>query len=384
MIGDLSSGFNLIRGESDSGKTSVVRALCLVAYNEWDPRSLRVGCTNCEVKVTTERGTVKVTRGKDNRWEVTPVGGPTETFTSIGTKILPEVSEILGMRIVELGDNEIHVNVMDQLERHFMLAELDGKKVSGSVRAQIVDEISGLTGIEALIRDVSLDNTRNARQVKEQEDAANDYRSQMHDQSELDEERTLLELASSQIERAQGLRNDVDVMLDHFSEHKAVGEQIEGVNAEVAALPDEKAAESLLTTAHGVLERAGQMTTAYGQAQSARRAVADVEAELVGLPDEMAAEPLLLRSGELAEKSRVMRSFLSDVESARDAVRVVKLRLRGCDAELREAEDEYYALLETFTVCPLTMGPIGEQCLSQIKVPVRSGERAEALGGNAG
>jgi AAA15 family ATPase/GTPase len=51
LIDNLSEGLNLICGESNAGKTSIVRALRLVAYNEFDPDSLRVGAKTCKVRV---------------------------------------------------------------------------------------------------------------------------------------------------------------------------------------------------------------------------------------------------------------------------------------------------------------------------------------------
>jgi hypothetical protein len=255
----LSAGINLIYGESDSGKTAAVRALRLVAYNEFDPASVRIGEKNCQVAVTTERGYVKVTRGKDNIWEVCKNGGKPRYFEKIGKNVLPEVTEVIGMSLVRLGDIDIPANIMDQAEGHFMLNELAGKEASGSVRAQVVDEISGLSGIEGIIKDVSLDRHRFGRDVKEQEDKANDLRSKMHDATVLASEEVLL----SEVDALLQLRNEdlvaVEAMAVVLDDFNVASDDVGKMEAELAALPNVKMVSAILNKASKAVERVAAM-----------------------------------------------------------------------------------------------------------------------------
>ena len=192
VVRDLDPAFNLIWGDSDAGKSSIVRALKLVAHNQFDPESVRVGASDAEVEVETERGVVHVTRGKKNIWKVTTKGKPAQIFDKIGKKPLPEAVEVLGLGMVELGDMSMSVNLMDQAEAHFMLAEFDGSNATGSARAQVIDEISGLSGIEGLIKEVSLDCHRFGRSIKDDEDKLEAIEAQMHDADALKREKTTL------------------------------------------------------------------------------------------------------------------------------------------------------------------------------------------------
>ena len=60
---NLSAGLNLFRGESDSGKSSSLRAVCVCAYNRWDEQMLRIGEKHSEILVETDKGSVKTIRG---------------------------------------------------------------------------------------------------------------------------------------------------------------------------------------------------------------------------------------------------------------------------------------------------------------------------------
>jgi DNA repair exonuclease SbcCD ATPase subunit len=219
VLEDFDSGLNLIFGESDSGKTSIVRALRLVAYNDFNPACVRLGAKNCQVRVETEKGWVHVTRGKDNIWRTCRTGETEQEFTKIGKNILPEASKILGLKIVELGDMSLPVNIMDQNEGHFMLNELGGNNASGSMRAQIVDEISGLSGIEGLIKEVSLDRHRFGRTVKENEDRAKELMATMHDQSVLDAEKKILDEVDELMTVKKNNSTTIEQMADLFEEH---------------------------------------------------------------------------------------------------------------------------------------------------------------------
>ena len=120
LFTDFAPGLNMICGESNTGKTSIVRFIKFIAHNDFNPKSVRLGADNCMGRIKTHRGEVKVTRGKDNIWEVTPKGQPTQIFERIGKEVLPQAAEIIGLGLVQLGDVEISANIMDQLEGHFM------------------------------------------------------------------------------------------------------------------------------------------------------------------------------------------------------------------------------------------------------------------------
>ncbi|MCK9615819.1 MAG: AAA family ATPase, partial [Candidatus Omnitrophica bacterium] len=69
FLRDFSPGFNCIAGLSDVGKSSVIRAVKLCAYNQFDQKMVRTGASFCRVKITTNIGSVEVRKGPDvNLW----------------------------------------------------------------------------------------------------------------------------------------------------------------------------------------------------------------------------------------------------------------------------------------------------------------------------
>jgi intein/homing endonuclease len=395
--------------------TSIVRALKLAAYNEFDPRSIRVGATKCKVLVETERGTVLVKRGpKDNLWEVTRNGQPTQYFDKVGKNVVPQAAEVLGLNVVTLGDAQVPVNIMDQLESHFMLKGVGDKDASGSMRAQIVDEISGLSGIEGLIRSVSLDNHRLGRDVKETEDRMEEVRKGLHDEKLLEAEGETLGRAGKSLDDADEAEVAAEGMEVMETEFLLVSGEVEGREQDLAAMPDEAAAKALADEAAKDLEAAEVMGRLYDEEEEAGRRIGELEGELSAMPDSEAALGRASEAQDALGRAEAAEGMSRDLDSARKDVEGLEGQLGGLGdparakeladeadeamgrlglvgemgRELREAQEsvsrlegvlaeteelEEVALRErdeavaAVKVCPLTLGPVSEECMRQAK-----------------
>ena len=411
VIDGISAGLNLFCGDSNSGKTSIVRALSLVAYNQFDPKCIRTGATKCVVLVETEKGTVQVTRGpKHNLWETTKKGQATQYFDKVGVNIVPEAAEILGLNIVTLGDVQIPVNIMDQLESHFMLSGIGDKNASGSMRAQIVDEISGLSGIESLIKDVSLDHHRFGREVKETETKMEETRNQLHPESELKAEETILGKAEKELADHDQMVILVNEGLALVSSAGSVRQGLQAAEAALQKIPDTDLAISEIERADGKAKKASaaELMLVAGQSSSGR--LAGVQGRLSGMPNEQDAFSYLDEADQDVAISETAETFLrqcvtsqknlkakqdrldeiSKVSADQDitdattllehkvkaeellvsAQRVYELRaniMRQIVAnfgELQVAEKNRDDLLTSIKTCPLTLRPVSKECVS--------------------
>ena len=283
---DFSDGFNLICGPSNSGKSSLIRSLKLVCYGDWDPESLRKGAKTCTVELTTDKGRVRVTRGgSTNEWEVEPLGEPIKKFSKPGKGIVDEAAAIVGLKTVKMGTQEVRPNVMDQLEGHFLMAELEGEKTSGSTRAQVVDEISGLAGMEDIIREVNLDNVRNAREIKTSEQQAIDTEAAKHDQTTLDAENTALQTAQAHLDAYDESQVHLDRIIALNASHCETAASLKTSKTALKAIPDTDKARTLLDNAATGATDAAQATRLSEKAQQTRSEIDDATKTLSKMPD---------------------------------------------------------------------------------------------------
>jgi len=371
VLDDFSPGFNLICGDSDIGKTSVIRAIRLIAYNEFNPDSVRIGHTNCEVTAVTERGTVKVLRGKNNTWEVTPRGGTTEVYDKIGKNILPQAAEILGMNEVTLGDMQIAVNVMDQHESHFMLYGLDDKKLSGSVKAQIIDEISGLTGIETIIRSVGLDNSRIVRRINEKEEEAQRLQDRLHDKNEIEAEEIILKQSEEIMESYDDDIFAIGEIRRILDEREKMKREISRVKSGIEDIPNCDAAKKYLDQSDKAEGTASVMRTMLQNSKNTGRRITEIKESIVEIPDTETAAGIVETAESLFVKAGEIEVMISEAVGIREKISEIEKQIGNFKQKLYNLYDERDELLSSFTVCPLSLQPISGECRKSVRSPVR-------------
>lgn len=369
VLKGFSKGFNLICGLSDTGKSAILRALRLIAYNKFDPGSVRLGTPYCEVAVKTERGVVVVRRGEGiNEWDVTPKGEVTQPFSNVGTAILPQAAEIIGLGLITLGDVTISANIMDQLETHFMLAGLGDKDVTGSVRAQIIDEISGLTGIEGIIKAVGLDKSRNGRKIADLEKKVKEIEVQLHDQDELDAEREICDSAQANLDNYYECQGTVKELTNHWSDWNTVKEGVEDLEQELGTLPDEVKAQRELQEASRAYQRGSDAMGLFVKHQSSFREVHRLEGTLRTLPDGAKASRLLKKAREKMSVMKAIDDFCDRTAEALENIESLEKELSQCEKDIVKETKKRDTLILSVKTCPLTLRPVKPECFEGMEL----------------
>lgn len=252
---DFSDGFNVIVGETNSGKTSLLRALQWVMYN--DPKGsdfIRTGADECSVTVHLSDGhIINRTRSRSSagQYKVTNPAGVEEVYQGFGTEIPIEIFNAHQMPLVELSKgNSLSLNISSQLEGPFLLS------MNPSEKANAIGRIIGSQVLDGSIKEVSKDVgnlTKEMSNLKKQLDIKNKA---MESYDYLPDYKKRIEEAEFLIKGAEDLRNERDGLLqlavrygsssstiDYLT--KALG-QFSGLEAVEKALPKVIAAESYL------------------------------------------------------------------------------------------------------------------------------------------
>lgn len=411
VIDDISPALNLICGESNTGKTSIIRALKLVAYNDFDQRSVRVGATKCVVRVDTERGYVKVTKGpKDNMWEVQKVGSPVQVFDKVGSSVVPEAADIIGLNIVKLGDVNIPVNIMDQLESHFMLSGVGDKNASGSMRAQIIDEVSGLSGIESLIKNVSLDLYRFGREITSSEKNMNQVKERLHPEEDLNTESEALKsaevfldehdlcdlgyirtkellqgsidldmsvteckesvnnipdivFADAEISRFTSLNGDAGSAEEYVYQDSRIGLRINDGKGELSLIPDTDIVLDYIRVGHSSHETSVKMLSFLLVYEECILGLKDLNENLSNIGDDVLALKYLSDIDKIMDSIKEMKEshsyWMSVCEGESDRRSLVAKN----EFHISEEEDKVSKILSEVTTCPFSLRPVSPECL---------------------
>lgn len=403
VLKDFSPGFNLICGRSNQGKTSILRALKLVCFNEFNPKSVRVGAKHCEIVLTTDKGVVKVVRGpKDNHWETT-IDGETKTWDKVGKNLPEAVPEITGMNLVNLGGIEFNANFMDQLSAHFMLAAVDDKKASPSDRVRIVDAISGLTGVEELVHELSLANKGFAKAMGDQESEMKALEDKKYEKIFLDKEEEILGGAKKVLDEIELDARRVEDGKKLAKGHEEAKASLEEAKKAMAKLPDVEAAQKefdkcskravLCAEGKKISESAGKVKEALKglkgkrdelpdvekvsceelekdikamerakklleEANSAKKVLEGQKAKADSLPDLEAAGKASKKLDMQIELLNLGRKLLEGAESCRKSLKEKLTKSKTLTEEENAAEKEIHELLGSVKICPFCGQPI--------------------------
>jgi exonuclease SbcC len=176
-------GLNALIGESNQGKTAIIRAIMWALYN--DPKGsdfIRTGESYCKVILKFSDGSI-IERERDRtssgRYKITDDTGKVTEYKGFGNDIPIEVTNIHQMPKVYLAkDYQENLNVASQLDSPFLIGTSGANKAAAIGRiigVQVVDNAISTTNknIKAAQKDVKKledDHKRNLEDLKQFED----------------------------------------------------------------------------------------------------------------------------------------------------------------------------------------------------------------------
>jgi exonuclease SbcC len=127
-------------GESDQGKSAVVRALRWLFYNKPQGADfVRVGADSCRVAAEFDDGVtvIREKRGRVNRYEIRHPSREPEVLEGVGREVPDRVREVVEIYPLRLEGASFELHVAHQLDPPFLLKE------TPAVRARAVGHLSG-------------------------------------------------------------------------------------------------------------------------------------------------------------------------------------------------------------------------------------------------
>lgn len=109
-------GLNCIIGQSNNGKSAIIRATKAAIYNVPGTTSVRLGCSSYAVGIQANGHTVIFQKGANSAYKIDGT-----TLSKIGRTQIPEVAEALGIKELNLNGSNEEINFLDQMEKPFLL-----------------------------------------------------------------------------------------------------------------------------------------------------------------------------------------------------------------------------------------------------------------------
>ena len=332
-------GVNVLLGETDSGKSAVVRALRWLWFNE--PRGegfVRRGARHCRVRAEYGDGTVveRAREGGRNAYRLFVPGRGEEVFEGFGADVPAEVAGAAGAVRVEANGVPLTPSLAGQMDPPFVIGE------SAATAAAVIGLVSRAEVFDAALRDANADAARLRREVRALEEEVAEFDRQLGEFADLSAWEEAISAASSALESARRAAERRDRLAALAAAREEAVAEAEAAGRVLEALASLGAAAEAGERAQGLAARLQTLTALVAARREAERALADAAAVVertsgvgeVARLEHNTAEALS-RLKRLAELGQGRRDAAREVASAEARLRATS----GADAAGRAVEE---------------------------------------------
>lgn len=216
------NGLNTIIGESDKGKSAVIRAIKWVILNEPQGNGMvREGTNEAYVTIVLNND-IRITRGKKlsgkktiiskNTYKIEYPNGDISENENFGVDALQEVLDACGIKILKIDKDLTEIpNFLFQLEAPFLVAS------NGAVRSKTIGKLINANLFDAAIRDIKSDVTDIGRKVKEKYSDYESLTEKLKEYENIEEEEKKLNQIEKSILDYENRQNTIEKLKEYIS-----------------------------------------------------------------------------------------------------------------------------------------------------------------------
>jgi exonuclease SbcC len=198
-------GFNCIIGSTNSGKSSIIRALKFLLFNDWDSGYISHGESKSKVALLLddENSVVRIKGKTDNKFTLNQ-----QVYENFGTTIPKEIVDALNIRNIEVDGKPVNLNLTSQIDSLFFLT------CSPSTRAKLIDSLSGVDIVDIIISDLNKDCKRIDTEKKFKNDQLIQYIEDIKQFDDLDRKIEVLSSVEKLIADLYKYEEELEYMVD--------------------------------------------------------------------------------------------------------------------------------------------------------------------------
>jgi exonuclease SbcC len=333
-----SPGVNMITGNSQSGKTAVLRAINLGFFNKpLGDSFIHAGCESCDVGIEIVSGDRKFSvlrhKGKDdNFYELSSEGAKPATFRAFGTDV-PEAIQ----KLFNISD----INIQDQFSPYFLVLDSPGQIAQYIRKVAQLDEVdhvvSCIAGKIKIIKD-NLSSDKN-----ENEDV--EIKIKLLEKIDLKKLEDLITQTQGLEEKRNSLSQEYHLLLSGVNQLKEVEKSFTFFSSIDFDLLNKD-----LEVVRDLLTKRDKISSSYTDLLSLLTSLKDVEKTSIVLPDNL--EAILLESDDLITLRFEVDGEVKNLSSMLVDLKSVSKDILTVDSNILSSQEEERILLSQITVCP--------------------------------
>lgn len=227
---EFSDGVNIIVGQSDSGKSAIIRSLRWACWNKPSGNSF---CSTwgreTSVELTTEEGSIIRSKGKKDKYVLRRPNGGETLFEAFGTNVPDEIITLLSLD---------EINLQYQLDSPFLLSLTPGQVAQHFNSIAKLDQIDrGLFNINKAIRELESQSKYKQTDLKSKEIELDKYKHLEKFETEIE----VLEQMQNQLRSFQSSKQILDLKIYDYKQADLF------ITQHKVLLADENKVDDLLT-----------------------------------------------------------------------------------------------------------------------------------------
>lgn len=324
----LSTGVNVITGESDQGKSSVIRALYWLFRNRPSgDEFIRWGQNSCSVQAAVQGKTIKRERGKNKNKYV--IDG--RELNAVRNEVPETLGEII---------NITPTNIQLQDEWYFLLNS------SPSDVARALNQVAGLDQIDNSLRHVNMlvrQATTTINHIHKDIKAKEEKLRKYENLNEIDALHERHKKLTSNLHKIQQRKDKLIDVIENLEEHAHVLEykqRIENLDAQIDQLEEKRTELSQLAQSRSVLARIIQSIDHHAQIiQSIQPAIQELDRQLKEVRSKY-------------EQRAETNQFLKELSKTIESIESCQKRYSKARSEYNKYHEEFENLKTELEVCP--------------------------------
>jgi len=338
---ECSKGLNIIKGESHSGKTSLMRALELVLNNypqgyDYKPYFVTDDKTLTQVSVEFTEGAyvARLRNKKTNSYIVSDIDGSLEAMRG---DVPEEVQQITQMD---------EMNIQSQHSPFFLLQDSPGK------RAKVLNKSTGLEEIDQCLASINtiINTAKNKMEYKKEDlDKTKDRFAQYEG---IEEVGKLID----KLEVEQNKKNDLDGKIGLLNKLR---EEIIAQRNRVEKYKGFLTIETYLPRLRALYQGKMLFEKQYHTLNNLKTSIENTRARINKATKLLQIEPIYLSLKDHYSSIYKTASRIDSLKKLSTSIKKQRLLKVVAGTQLVQKEKQYFDLLKTLKICPLCKQPIG-------------------------
>jgi exonuclease SbcC len=358
---DLSPGVTVLVGESDRGKSAVIRALRWLVLGE--PKGagfVRAGETRCKVRLDYDTGDY-VERIKSPRDNVYLCND--SAYRGFGNTPPLEIQEITGVAKSDVAGEPVCANIAGQHDPPFLLG------MPNTAKAQIIGTLGGADVFDAALRGTMTDATRARRDAARLEEEIGALNIEIVGLAWVEELRAAIDETASAMEQVAQDTSRRDKIAALLTELITTCDSEDELSQILIAAQGGETAAALVEECDNLMSRSCRIMQLYQEREALREVIVTMESILAATEGMPTVEEIVEIGGMKARETRLRRL----VEERRGVNDEIQGYLRALSA-LSEVYDCFY-LLDQIDVMWLRRARV-QRAVTQSQVVKRDHEAA--------